>query len=301
MRWSSRLLSILVVVAACRGHDAMPPQSSPPQSPPPIASTPVAASADPPAQGTTVVDPVVDPPPQCDGPKCMPAQVDFVLASSFGTAAPKLTVILHNLDTAPLPMVEFADVACFARAWLSIDVVGARDKPVPRKACATPRATGHPAPVGVGSTVSYEVDLAALFPAAKRGPYYVDVHWDPRGIRASHGAAAGFESEPSTGSLLEFTVADAVETFTIRRGETVSLRGGAKLQFAGHSHKRTYEGQESPLLINGTFATDAAPAKEYYASVYPGRLVTFEPASGHVFELLDWDYDVSMQLRYLRY
>ncbi|MBK6922162.1 MAG: hypothetical protein IPH07_32520 [Deltaproteobacteria bacterium] len=227
--------------------------------------------------------------------------VEFLIAPALGTSAPKLTVIIHNLDTAPLPMVEFADVGCFARAWLAIDLVDARGKAVAAKRCTTPRATGHASPIGVGSTVSFEVALAELFPACKRGVFRIDVAWDPQGIRASHGPSAGFDSAPSPVNLLEFTVAEPVETFTIQRGGTAKLSGGAQLHFAGHSHKMTEQGDESPLLVNGTFAlADKAPAS-FYASLYPNRVATFELAPGHVFELLDWDYDVSMKLRYLRY
>lgn len=243
--------------------------------------------------GTTTTD--------CDGPSCMPARVEFVIAPALGTTAPTVTVTVHNLDSKPLPMVDFDDAACFSQAWLAVRITDARGKALAPKVCKTPRARGHATPIAAGATLRRELPLASLYPTWKRGVYRIEITWDPRGIRASHGADAGFGTRSTSQNLLEFTVAESLKEFTIRRDETAALPGGAKLHFLGHSHKSTEEGQDSPLLVNGTFSAPGKPAESFYASLLPGRHVTFEVAPGHAFELLDWDYDVSMRLRYLRY
>lgn len=101
-------------------------------------------------------------------------------------------------------------------------------------------------------------------------------------------AAPTSSASPSSGS-----------DFTITRGQTVDLPGGAKLRFDGHSHKDvTPEMGPSPLVIEGALTKPGGAADPFYVNVHLEHSKRFT-VGGEELELVDYVYGQSMRLRYL--
>lgn len=91
----------------------------------------------------------------------------------------------------------------------------------------------------------------------------------------------------------------ATRELTITRGQTVDLPGGRKLYFSGHSHKDvTPEMGPSPLMIGGTFTKPGAPPERFSVNVHLEHSKIFT-VSDEDFELIDYDYNQSMRLKYV--
>jgi hypothetical protein len=86
-------------------------------------------------------------------------------------------------------------------------------------------------------------------------------------------------------------------TFTVKKGETLSLDEKTQLRFDSHSHKRTQTGgPASPLMVNLVFLEGQSPveAKTFYLHLDESRKFTWRQFT---FELVKHEYNRFMELK----
>lgn len=76
----------------------------------------------------------------------------------------------------------------------------------------------------------------------------------------------------------------------VARGESFTLEDGDRIEFTGHSHKRTHEGQSSPLIVHLDWHTPGQEPVTDYASLYPSDGDRTWRWRDLEFTLLDWSY-----------
>lgn len=86
----------------------------------------------------------------------------------------------------------------------------------------------------------------------------------------------------------------ATETISISKGMRFKIAERVDFEFVRHGHKRTYAGQESPLMVEVDYHQGREPRRTY--SLYPPEENDWQWEALR-FVLLDWDYDSSMELR----
>jgi len=84
------------------------------------------------------------------------------------------------------------------------------------------------------------------------------------------------------------------EKTTLSRGESLAVPGGPKVTFLGHSHKRTHEGQRSPLIVELSYDHDVDNV-----SLYPPEASTWAWHDLR-FELLDHEVGESITVKLTR-
>jgi hypothetical protein len=271
--------------------------AAPAADPPPDAAAPDAAAPDaaaPDAAAPDVAVPVVG-----DG-----APVVSFRFPRVATEPPALTVLIRNATGRALPMVTFGSPACFAHFMMRIHVTPRGGEPLPSRVCPVKDFPGTPTTIAAGTELQVVLPLGEVFPAIGTGTFEIDVAWDVGELRDALGPDAGFEVMSWSVTDTQFTVAKAKKEFVIRRGQSVKLPGGATLTFAGHSHKRVLAGSgPGPLIVGGRFAAPRLAAQDFSASLFPDEgpaIFDLGPDDGpqHTFELLAWEYDASMTLRY---
>ncbi len=91
----------------------------------------------------------------------------------------------------------------------------------------------------------------------------------------------------------EGSTKDFMQEFTIRKGETIEITNGPKITFKEHSHKRTSEEQESPLVVYIGYT-----AENEYHSVYPDANGSFSwQWRDYNFFVSDYGYDKYMTMK----
>jgi hypothetical protein len=299
--WLILILGLTVGSVSCaaagRGAPAPSPEDGAPRpvAPPPV----VAPSAPMPATPPPVSVPIPDEPPA-------PDRADASVAFRFPRVAaqpPDLTVVIHNDGARALPMVTFASAACFARHWLAITVTGRDGRPLALGPCPVRSFPGTATTIAPGADLTVVLPLREVFPTIGPGDFDVDLRWDPTALRAALGPDAGFDVLSSSVSDTRLTIAKPRRQFEIRRGQSVTLPGGATLRFGGHSHKMVdADSAPGPLIVVGAFGPAGTRAEEFSVSLFPDAgPAIFElgpDGSPHVFELIDFAYDESMRLRY---
>lgn len=210
-----------------------------------------------------------------------------------------LTVVVRNHTAAPLPMIAFQRAACFAHFWLRIELATASGKPLRAADCAVRDFPGIAQPIAVGAEAKFVLPLRELFPTLRTGDFTVRISWDPTRLRDVLGPDAGFDILSSSQNETEISIAKPRKELVIKRGESVTLPGGAELHFAGHSHKSVdAESAPGPLMVGGTFTVPGGPPDKFHLSIFPDEKRTFFLGETHAFELMDYVYDESMRLRY---
>ncbi len=208
---------------------------------------------------------------------------------------PVLTLVLHNRSPEPFHYEERPSAPCQLTSLVSFSMKDAAGKVLPLARCAP--SPGVDRTVAAGAKLELSFPLAELYPGLKNGSYEISASWAPQKPGALVGPEREF-SEPGH----PLTLRPVVRAFVVKRGETVQLAGGAKLTFAGHSHKRVdAESAPGPLIIEGTLTPAVGKPDKFYVSVYP-EMAT--PASrifavgDHYFELGEYEYGASMHLAY---
>lgn len=249
-------------------------------------------------------------PPVADEPQ-PPERVDASVAFRFprvATQPPDLTVVIHNHGTRALPMVTFASAACFAHHWLAINVSvregsGRDRRPLALGPCPVRSFPGIATTIAPGAALTVVLPLREVFPTIGRGDFDVELRWDATALRAALGPDAGFDASSTSVSDTRLTIAKPRKELEIRRGQSVTLPGGATLRFAGHSHKMVdADSAPGPLMVGGAFGPAGGRSEEFTVSLFPDAgPAIFElgpDGARHVFELIDYAYDESMRLRY---
>ena len=73
---------------------------------------------------------------------------------------------------------------------------------------------------------------------------------------------------------------------------------GIQIRFEGHSHKRTYPNQPSPLIVEITYDLQGSNDNSY-TSLYPPERSTWSWRD-YTFDLVDWEYGVRVDLEVRR-
>jgi hypothetical protein len=85
----------------------------------------------------------------------------------------------------------------------------------------------------------------------------------------------------------------ATEKLQIRRGETVRLHKRVDFEFVGHSHKKTFPGQDSPLLVHVDYHRGPGSQATYH--LYPPQQNTWSWQDLR-FLLDNYDYNDSIDI-----
>ena len=298
-----------VVVETQPAAPATAPATAPVAAPvavTPVAVTPVAVTpvAVPPVAPAAPALPIVPAAPALPVVPAAPAQpvavaVSFVLAPEVGPGPPTLAITVRNPSTQAVPLTRFADVACLVRHYLDLRVVRPSGQDQALAGCAVKDWPGTDESLAAGGEQRYVVPFAELAASWPRGTYRVDVSWDPGELARARGEAAAVRASQSSLNISEFTIARPLATVRVRRGATVTLPDGARLHFSGHGHKSVMAGQSSPLILRGTFTPPGKDrATEFSVNLDTEDTRVFRLAEVLVFELVDYEYDRWMRLRY---
>lgn len=109
-----------------------------------------------------------------------------------------------------------------------------------------------------------------------------------------------FHRDPQVHLVIE-TVADtrtdaAPTRIRIERGQTVQLGETEALEFTGHGHKRTFEGQDSPLIISMRWHASGAEPVDHSVNLETSRGDRSWRFRDHEVTLREWEYDAWMEL-----
>ncbi|MBK9752339.1 MAG: hypothetical protein IPO88_02325 [Nannocystis sp.] len=299
---------LAVALVGCRGPAA---GGAVVHAPGAVTATPVVVETQPAAPATAPVEaaPVEVPPvePAAPVPPVVPAApaqpvavtVSFVLAPEVGPGPPTLAITVRNPSTQAVPLTRFADPACLVRHYLDLRVVRPNGRDQALAGCAVKDWPGTDESLAAGGEQRYVVPFAELAAKWPRGTYRVDVSWDPGELARARGEAAAVRASQSSLNLSEFTIARPLATVRVRRGATVTLPDGARLHFGGHGHKSVMAGQSSPLILRGSFTPPGKDrATEFSVNLHTEDTRVFRLAEVLVFELVDYEYDGWMRLRY---
>ncbi len=222
-------------------------------------------------------------------------EVGFAVLPEVGEAPPVLRVVLRNLSAAPIAMVRFPEARCFAHFYMKLRISGLRG-PVTLTPCAGEDGPGSEFNLAANGEERVLLPLAELAPKWPRGTYEIEVEWDPSGLDQARGTTSARARQTSLNTS-KFAIVPALVTVRVERGETVALPGGARLTFAGHSHKRVMAGDSSPLMIYGTIAGRGKP-EAFSLNLHTELTRLIRIGDDQVFELVDYAYDEWMVLRY---
>lgn len=299
---------LAVALVGCRGPAA---GGTMVQAPGVATAMPVVVETQPEAPATAPVEaaPFEVPPvgPAAPAPPVVPAApaepvavtVSFVLAPEVGPGPPTLAITVRNPSTQAVPLTRFADAACLVRHYLDLRVVRSSGRDQALAGCAVKDWPGTDESLAAGGEQRFVVPFAELAAKWPRGTYRVDVSWDPGELARARGEAAAVRASQSSLNLSEFTIARPLATVRVRRGATVTLPDGARLHFSGHGHKSVMAGQSSPLILRGSFTPPGKDrATEFSVNLHTEDTRVFRLAEVLVFELVDYEYDGWMRLRY---
>jgi hypothetical protein len=102
-----------------------------------------------------------------------------------------------------------------------------------------------------------------------------------------------------------FRIAKSLQTFSIQRGATMALAGGVEFTFFAHGHAHTVsaagpgedsQGTGAELMVAGALRGRDQAAVRFSMSVHGNGF--FSVAGNHQFELVGYEYDRSMTLKY---
>lgn len=287
------VLSCGVLLVACgaptpRGPAPQPSEvattAAPPDDAAPDAGAPPPERAD---AGASAPPPATTKPPS--------VEVAFAVRPIVGPGVPVLRVRLTNSGTTPVRYARFANAACFAASYLKIALVKPDGKPATPPLCQVDDWPGTDAELAPGGVATIELPFDQLFGKLGPGIYSLEVDWDTSWIESTRPDLAIGASQWSLDGD-RFAIARPLSTFRIQRGASVTLPRGGRLTFKGHGHKRTYPGQESPLMIHGTLEVGKTTT-EVSVSLMTSARRWFQ-VEGRVFELVGHAYDEWMELAY---
>ena len=81
---------------------------------------------------------------------------------------------------------------------------------------------------------------------------------------------------------------------SLKRGEVGDLGDGVQIRFEGHSHKRTFENQRSPLIVEITYDLQGSNHLGY-TSLFPPEQSTWSWRD-YAFDLVGWEYGTRVDL-----
>lgn len=210
---------------------------------------------------------------------------------------PVLQIEVRNVAGENLPFMRYS-VVCFARFYLSVSMSSPRGE---RLAPAWPQdCPGAKGELGAGASEKVEVSLKELFPQLRwvPGRYGLDIFWDTRALAVSADAKFVHPARSLSINQPEFHIARRLAMVRVEKGKTVTLPDGAKLTFAGNSHKMVESGgPASPLVVAGRFAPPGAKASDFQRSVFMRDSRVFQ-VDGYRFALVAQEYDAWLELAY---
>lgn len=221
-----------------------------------------------------------------------PLLVSLLVAPAFAETGTPLTVTVRLRSDAPEAMTLQLpeDDVCLALQQLRMVLTNPAGKE--QKAAPCTNEARVAVTLAPGESFERTLSLAKIFPAVKwsTGRWALDQSWARPPDAGIPGGQVSMTAEP----LIR---AKAVQTFTIKRGASVTLSDGSTFRFRAHGHKDVEAGQSSPLIVRGSFAGPGKKLQEFDANVMmeEDRILDLD---GHVFELLDAKYDDSMKLKY---
>ncbi len=113
------------------------------------------------------------------------------------------------------------------------------------------------------------------------------------------------ELEPKVSLVIE-TVGDTLlpgppQRHRLARGKSFELGDGDRVEFTGHSHKRTRQGQTSPLLVHLRWDSPGQEPATDTASLRPPKGLRTWAWRDLEFTLIDWDYDAWIEVDVRRF
>lgn len=236
-------------------------------------------------------------------PPAAPLAVRFTVSPLLGKpgTAPALTVTVENVGPRDLDVMRFSSDACFAHFLLELWLTLPDGTKATAADCPVRSWPGTKGTLAKGATETRRLSLASIFPAVKwsRGRYRVEAMWSPHGLAEPFGGAYAWGAAQQEHGEGRFTLAAPLGTVRVEKGQAVTLPDGARLSFGAHGHKRTMEGDTSPLLVHGGFAAPKQRTLEDFdASLHLEHSRVLQLKGGYTFELLDHAYDAWMELAY---
>jgi hypothetical protein len=230
-----------------------------------------------------------------------PLRVKFELTRFVeDTETPTLRVTATNSSGAPVPFITFSSDECFAEFYLSLTVKRSGDaEPLPRAGCAIRSFPGAKGELAAGASITTALSFAKLYPRRwPLGPYAVDVDWNPERLRHMLGGRFDVRASQQSHNATGFTIIHALGTLSLLKGQSIELPRGGRFSFEAHGHKRTMEGDESPLIIRGAIAGPGQSPQPYSINVFASESRYFHLGPQLLFRLDGSEYDQSMQLTY---
>ncbi|MFN8846818.1 MAG: hypothetical protein ACK5V3_15745 [Bdellovibrionales bacterium] len=217
-------------------------------------------------------------------------RANFSFTSTINEEVPKLKMTFDAQTPGNISLIFMENPICFMQNYFDIEFV---ESPIPKpilKKCKLDPAKAKGTSISKNEK-SIEFVFSELFESStkwKFGRYSILLNWikDPM---------------PSSSSLVNSTwvLAQPLQTFQIKKGEQIQLLDGAIFKFVGHSHKRTFPDQASPLMVYGQFKKpDEIVFKEISFNLYPPRVVEMQFAENFHAKLIDHDYNISMKITY---
>lgn len=301
---TSRVALMLVSLLACRPTQtstSVPFASAPSTGTPAPAATPAATVAPEPGVPDAARPDATEPRP-ADGPPQplarRDAHVAFVVSPRVGAATPSVSIDVHNTGQSPIT-IPVLEAPCFAHFMLSLRVVDRKGRSAPLAACKTNKPAGANATIAPGEHHRTTLALVDIVGRLARGVHEIELGWDPTRLRDALGPEAGFDPSSTSLNITEFAIARPLATVRVPRGTTKTLPGGAKISFAGNSHKHMSEGDgPGPLGVGGSFTPPGRPKESFDVWVHVEDSRFFALADGHTFELVDSAYDEWIEVRY---
>ncbi|HNF77948.1 MAG TPA: hypothetical protein PKX14_14245 [Thauera aminoaromatica] len=214
-----------------------------------------------------------------------PLLVHLLVSPAFAEVgtAPSITLEVHCEAAEAMVLKVPKDDVCLVVKLLQATLANPAGKAQAPAACTNEELVE--VRLEPGGDFSRRVELAKVWPGVKwgAGQWELDLGWND-----ALGTKIGQLSTPSD----PLVRAKALQTFTVKARKTVKLDDGTTFEFQAHGHKRTMEGQRSPLIIVG-----AVKGEDFSVNLVTEEERVFE-ANGRVFELIEWKYDESMKLRY---
>jgi hypothetical protein len=139
--------------------------------------------------------------------------------------------------------------------------------------------------------------LATLFPDEKwsDGDYLLEAEWNTANLTEATGAKFTLGASMAHGGHDSFRIARMLAQVHAVRGVELRLVDGLQFEFVAHGHKRTLEGDTSPLILAARLGPKGA-LKECNVNIdLPQRIFTL---CGHQFLLVKHSYGEWMDLEY---
>ncbi len=214
----------------------------------------------------------------------------FSFDSEISENPPLLKIDLNNQSTSSLELFYLNTPHCFVQNYLHIEF---EQSPMPLPKYRECKASDNKA---IKSKInrnskSIEFSFSDIFePNVKwiDGIYRIRIKWINDPLPSSYYIPRS-----------AWIIAQPLQTFDLKKGESIELIDGSVFKFLEHNHKRTHQNEKSPLMVYGEFKSPSdSEFKDVQLNLNLPEEQLFELAENFYAKLISHTYDTSMKIQY---